>query len=139
MSKNAKKIIKNNMENESDGNPPDILRGAQNNNIAEVRAALRVDWKNIGKIESATGMTALHISAIRGNASIVSFLLQQNGVDVGLKDKFDRDPLDLAILSGNQTIIDELFRFRRGLGPETEEPDGSSARRAPQIIQLKPK
>ncbi|WP_316861074.1 ankyrin repeat domain-containing protein [uncultured Cohaesibacter sp.] len=121
-----------------DGVNPDIIRGAKNNDIAEVQAALKKDWQDINKRDGAFDMTAMHFAAAKGNASMVSFLLEQKAVDVTLKDKWDRDALDVAIVTGNQEIIDELFRFRQGLEPDDGEPE-SPAPNNPDIIPFKPK
>jgi ankyrin repeat protein len=108
-----------------DGVDPDIIRGAYYNDTSEVIAALKLNWHNITNQDTESGMSALHYAAAKGNLSMVSLLLDQKGVDLSLKDKWDRDPLDVAILVGHQKIIDDMFRFRRGLdsdGNKTNAP-----------------
>lgn len=95
-----------------DGEDPDIIRGAINNDMAEVQAALKKDPADINKTHPNYGMTALHYAAGLGNASMVSFLLDQDGVNVLYRDRWGRDPLDVAINSGKPECIDSLFKFR---------------------------
>ncbi len=122
-----------------DGLDPDIIRGAKNNDISEVRAALKIDWKVINKQDLTFKMSALHYAAAKGNSSMSSFLLEQEGLDISLKDRWDRDPLDVAILSGNQDIIDDMFRFRHGEEPDDNDPEPDAPAPSSDIIQLKPR
>lgn len=124
-----------------DGLEPDIIRGAKNNDISEVRAALKQDWRVINKQDQAFKMSAVHYAAAMGNASMSSFLLQQDEIDLSLRDRWDRDPLDVAILSGNQDIVDEMFRFRYGDSSEDNTPDDDpvSDPSSPDVIPFKPK
>lgn len=122
-----------------DGLDPDIIRGAKNNDISEVRAALKLDWKVINKQDLTFKMSALHYAAARGNSSMVSFLLEQEGLDINLKDRWVRDPLDLAILSGNQDIIDDMFKFRHGDKPDDSDPEPDAPLPSGDIITLKPR
>ncbi|PCJ82178.1 MAG: hypothetical protein COA52_20260 [Hyphomicrobiales bacterium] len=121
-----------------DGLDPDIIRGAKNNDISEVRAALKIDWKVITKRDLTFKMSALHYAAARGNSSMVSFLLEQKGADINLKDRWGRDPLDVAILSGNQDIIDDMFKFRHGEEPDENDPEPEPPLPSGDIITLKP-
>ena len=120
-----------------DGLDPDIIRGAKNNDISEVRAALKLDWKAINKQDLTFKMSALHYAAAKGNSSMSSFLLEQKGLNIILKDIWDRDPLDVAILSGNQDIIDDMFRFRRGEEPEDSDPEPQGLLPSGGVMQLK--
>ena len=122
-----------------DGLDPDIIRGAKNNDISEVRAALKIDWRVINKRDLTFKMSALHYAAARGNSSMASFLLEQKGVDINLKDRWDRDPLDVAILSGNQDIIDDMFKFRHGDETDDSDPKPEAPLPPGGIITLKPK
>lgn len=121
-----------------DGLDPDIIRGAKNNDISEVRAALQKNSDDITKQDMVFGLSALHYASAKGNPSMVSFLLEQKGADINLKDRWDRDVLDVAIECGNQQIIDELFRFRHG--DETDNnPEPNTPTPSGDIIPLKPK
>lgn len=102
-------------ESGHDNLEPDIIRGARNNDISEVRAALELNAEDINKADYAFGLTALHYAAAKGNPSMVDFLLLQNGVDITIKDRWGRDALDAAIDAGNQDCIDKLFVFRSHL------------------------
>lgn len=95
-----------------DGRRPDIINGAINNDIAEVRAALAINPRDIVRTDVVRRMTALHWAAGLGNLSMVEFLLAQPNVRVRARDIWDRDPLDVAITSGNQDVVTALFRFR---------------------------
>jgi ankyrin repeat protein len=94
------------------GVKPDIIRGAKNNDLSEVKAALELNSHDITKQDGIYGLSALHYAAAKGNAYMVDYLLQQDGVNIDLKDRWERDVLDVAILSGNQKIIQSLFTFR---------------------------
>ncbi|WP_316859222.1 ankyrin repeat domain-containing protein [uncultured Cohaesibacter sp.] len=117
--------------------PIDIFEGIKRNNIEDVRKILEREPANINETDHL-GMTALHVAAAKGNLSMVTFLLEQKGVDLTLKDQFDRDPLDLAILAGNQRVIDALFWFRQGLDTEGNDPNSSFPRKN-SILGFKPK
>lgn len=92
-----------------DGDDPDIIRGAKNNDFLEVEAALKLEPSSITKIDLVTGMTAAHYAAALGNFSMVEFLAAREGVDLYAKDKFERDVLDAAIECGHQKLVDFLF------------------------------
>lgn len=70
--------------------------------------------------------------------NMVSFLLEQKGVDIGLKDRWDRDVLDVAILCGNQQIVDELFKFRHQGKFGDDDPDSKTTSPSGVIRPLKP-
>jgi len=100
---------------------PDIIRGAKNNDLSEVIAALDADKNDITKTDFIFGLSALHYAAAKGNIAMVKFLLYQEGVDIAIKDRWNRDPLDVAVLSGHEECINALFRFRAGV--DLDDPD----------------
>ncbi|OXT01635.1 hypothetical protein B7H23_01295 [Notoacmeibacter marinus] len=108
----------------------DIIRGAMHNDISEVRAALE-NGKNINEQDRIHGLTALHHAAVRGNYSMTTYLLTQAEIDISLKDRWGRDPLDVAILTGCQPVIDQMFRFRET--GESEDPETSAERVADMV------
>ena len=94
------------------GVKPDIIRGAKNNDLSEVKAALELNQHDITKQDGIYGLSALHYAAAKGNIHMVDYLLTQEGVNIDLKDRWGRDVLDVAILSGPQQVIQSLFAFR---------------------------
>ena len=96
------------------GVKPDIIRGAKNNDLSEVKAALELNKHDIIKQDGIYGLSALHYAAAKGNIHMVDYLLRQEGVNIDLKDRWERDVLDVAILSGHQQVIESLFAFRHG-------------------------
>lgn len=97
----------------------DILKGAYDNDHGEVSAALAESPACINAQSQAEGLTALHIAAALGNQSMVELLLKQPLVDVTVKDRFGRDPLDIAITTGHPAVIKALFaRTSETIGPD---------------------
>lgn len=92
-----------------DGDDPDIIRGAKNNDFLEVEAALELDPSSITQVDLVTGMTAAHYAAALGNMSMVEYLAAREGVELRAKDKSGRDVLDTAIECGHSHMVDLLF------------------------------
>eukprot|EP00794_Sanderia_malayensis_P000577 gene577-1237_t len=55
------------------------------------------------------GATALHFSTRRGNTEIARLLLDQNGIDIKIKDNGDVTPLHQAAISGDVEITQKLL------------------------------
>lgn len=89
---------------------PSIIDAAYKNSIPMAQEAMRDDPGSINSIER--GQTALHLSVSFGNVSMVTFLLQQEGIDVSIKDHHGRDALDLALVVGHEEIERALFQFK---------------------------
>jgi len=87
-----------------------IITGADNDDYNEVNAALDEDPNAIRYQDAETGMTAVHVAAGDGNLKMVNHLLAVPGVDIAITDKFNRDPLEMAIAVGHKGIIEELSR-----------------------------
>jgi ankyrin repeat protein len=118
---------------------PDIIRGALNNDMAEVQAALDLDPRAINKQHDFHRYTALHIAAGRGNVTMVEFLLLQPRLRFGIKDRWDRDPLDVAILAGHPGVTRVLFRFRAEKLGLAGEGNRSPTSPTGNVVSLKPK
>ncbi len=116
---------------------PDIIRGALNNDFAEVGAALQRDPRSVNKQHDFHEYTALHIAAGRGNLSMVELLLKQPRLRWGIRDRWGRDALDVAILAGHSGVISTLFAYRGDkLGLTGAK---SPTARQSQVIPFKPK
>jgi len=88
---------------------PDIIRGAKNNDLEEVDAALLANPASITQVDVVTGMTAVHYASALGNFYMVKFLLEKEGLELRRNDRFDRDVLDVAIECGHQRIVEVVF------------------------------
>ncbi len=103
-----------------------IIRGADENNYNLVDAAIRENPKAIIFQDAATGLSALHVAAGDGNFSMFQYLLSIEGADPTLRDKFNRDPLEMAIAIGHKGIIESLSKrlypksFTAGENPQGE-------------------
>ena len=54
------------------------------------------------------GQTPLHLAALRGNYSVVEYLVMDCGAPLSLKDVNEKSPLDLAIKKQNQQVASFL-------------------------------
>jgi ankyrin repeat protein len=104
----------------------------------EVQAALDRDPRDINKQHDLNRYTALHIAAAYGNVTMVKFLIKQPRLRFGVKDRWDRDPLAIAILAGHPEVTRVLFHYRASkLGLAGSGKNIPGARRPP--ISIKPK
>ena len=90
----------------------DIIRGAKNNDLNEVSAALEDNAGAINQQDGAFGLTALHIASSKGNASMVQYLIDQDGLDSTIVDRWGRSALDVAILAGEENVVRLLFTLK---------------------------
>ena len=107
---NRKPVRKRGPKREFGSSGPNIIRGARNNDLEEVKAALNQNWTNITQKDVSNGMTALHYAAALGNYNMAQFLLQRKGIELRAEDRFGRDALDVAIDCGNQRIVEAVFQ-----------------------------
>lgn len=91
----------------------DIVRAAEANDLHEVFAALNEYSPCINFQDPITKMTALHWAGANRNLALGQTLFgwTQDKVDPWLRDKWDRLPVDLAIKTGNETLIN-LFHAK---------------------------
>lgn len=89
----------------------DIIRGAENADLVEVRGAINEDVNAVNFQDPTTGLTAMHISAADHNQSVVKELLKHK-VDLDVRDAWGRTAIDLAIGAGHDDIAEILYRRR---------------------------
>lgn len=93
-----------------DDTEPNIIRGAMNENLEEIKAALANNPNCINETDDKMRLTAMHIAAANGAYDIIDLLCEQPGYDIGLKDAVGRTPDDLAWIIGRHDIIDRMMR-----------------------------
>ena len=86
----------------------DLLRGAEYNNFILVKRAIEEEGISPDTQDEETGMTALHWCGANRNFEIGEYLLMC-GADPHIADVFGRVPMDLAIKTGHQDLINLLF------------------------------
>ena len=97
---------------------PNIIRGATNHDLDEIRRALAENPDCINETEPNVGVTALHIAAFDGNYEIVDFLCDQPGVDVHAEDNLGRTPWWAAYIVGREDIH---IRILKDMAAEMEQ------------------
>ena len=138
MTSSRKNIIPSSDENRGYVEPS-IIRGAFNNDVGEVAAALNLDPATIYEVDEGTGGTALHVAAYRGNVEVASHLISQPGVDLWSQDKLGRDVLDVAIAGGHPELCRLLLRFSFAaseVDPEVSVPKDNE--RGANVVTLHP-
>lgn len=105
----------------------DIIRGAETNDLEEVKNALRENPDCINTQDGKTGKTALHYAGALGNVAIATELFRHKNLNPEIEDNFGDLPMKLALESRNRTLID---LFYKSLYPEDYYGD------APNIIPL---
>ncbi|WP_306260382.1 hypothetical protein [Pararhizobium sp. IMCC21322] len=88
---------------------PNIIRGAMNADLEEVKAALLENPDCINEADPETGLTAMHIGGGEGDYALVDLLCNQPGFDISLRDAWGRTPYLMARVIGRQDIIDRMF------------------------------
>jgi hypothetical protein len=88
----------------------DIVWAARSANMEEVKAALADEPHCINEQDSFNKMTALHWAGANRDLELAEYLFawSEHKVDPWIKDKWDRMAVDLALETGNQTLI-QLF------------------------------
>ena len=121
------------------GYEANIIFGAKGGSIEQISLALSDDPDSIN-YQDSFGLSALHYAAARGFGDVVDYLLSQPGVSLNLRDKNGRDALDLAILSGSESVLSSLFRRRAQDLELIESPDSAELTdRTGRVVPLKPK
>lgn len=126
-----------NLEDET----PNILRGAINLDVAEVKAALVADPDCINHADPDTGLTALHIAAANGDIETIQMLVQQSGVDIGVPDALGRPPYLLAQIMGRNDVVGALFQQveRRLQAKEATDDQPTESTNVRTITSFRPK
>ena len=96
---------------------PNIIRGATNGDLEEIKEALRRDPACINEVDPEIGVTALHIAAFDGNFKLVDFLCAQPGVDAYVYDKLGRTQWFAAHSIGRDDICGRIVFAPREHSP----------------------
>ncbi len=86
-----------------------LLLAVYYDEFEKAQALLKSDPGQLNLQDPYAGLTALHIAIFRQNPKIVSLLLEQNGIDVKIKDGFQRRPVDMLDYTINQEIFDMVM------------------------------
>lgn len=99
-----------------------VLVQAEEGEITQTAVALMNDPESINSQDPATLMTALHWAGANRNLELARLLFAQTTpkADPWIKDRWGRLAVDLAIETGNETLID---LFHRQMFPEDYEYD----------------
>lgn len=89
-----------------------IIIGAENADLAEVRGAIQENQSSVNEQDPDTGLTAMHIAAADSNASIFNELMNQPNLDLEVRDYWGRTAIDLAISAGHEELTERLFERR---------------------------
>lgn len=89
---------------------PNIIRGAINSDLNEIKAALVDNPDCINELHHPSGMTALIIAAIDGQYTLVDYLCDQPGIDVSIFDNHGRSAYGVAIALGRYDIDERIMR-----------------------------
>lgn len=90
--------------------------------ITEIEAKLSHEPSLVNRQDPKTGMTLLHSAAATRNLALGKLLFDQKEpkADPWIRDRWGRLAVDLALETGNQTLID---LFHRHMFPEDYEND----------------
>lgn len=91
-----------------DMDPPSIIDAVELNDLDMAAHALRARPDSLNHLKD--GLTPLHLAVSRGNLSMVTYLTNQEGIDLFVKDKLERTPLELALHIGHPKVKDLLFQ-----------------------------
>jgi len=101
---------------------PNIIRGATNGDLEEIKAALERDPNCINETDPNVGVTALHIAAFDGDYALVDFLCDQPGIELWPYDNLGRPPWWAARIIGRHDICDRIMRdIQREINEVLEE------------------
>ena len=100
---------------------PNIIRGATNHDLDEIKRALAVNPDCINETERNVGVTALHIAAFDGNYEIVDFLCGQPGIDITIADNLGRTASWAAHTIGRDDIHQRIRKVLALIAEEVEQ------------------
>lgn len=117
-----------------------LLLAVYYDEFEKAQALLKSDPGQINLQDPYAGLTALHIAIFRQNPKIVSLLLAQNGIDVKIKDGFQRRPVDMLDYTVNQEIFEMVMDATYPDEMRALEDEAYDAGRADNsVVPLKPK
>ncbi|PCJ75193.1 MAG: hypothetical protein COA53_07745 [Rhodobacteraceae bacterium] len=86
-----------------------LLLAAYHDEYDKAVAILKSGSDQLNVQDPYAGLTALHIAIFRQNPKIVSLLLEQDGIDIKVKDGFQRRPVDMLDYTVNQEIFEMVM------------------------------
>lgn len=86
-----------------------VIFAAQQNDL-ELMRTLKNKGVTMRIIVKENDCTILHVAAYYGHESIVSWLLEENSIEVDVKDHLGRTPLILAVESGYMAVANILLK-----------------------------
>lgn len=98
--KQPKQSLRGNLDNRIHS----IIRGAERNDLGEVKRALEEDPECVNHQDARMGITALHIAAADGNMPLVKLLLEQRNIKASRADHAGRDAAYMAEAIGRDDI-----------------------------------
>lgn len=100
----------------------DIILGAENADLSEVRGAIEQDPSSVNEQDPDTGLTAMHIAAADSNTSIFNELMKQPNLDLEIRDHWGRSAIDLSIATGHEALTERLLQRRYPQFFEDDDP-----------------
>lgn len=117
-----------------------LLLAAYHDEYDKAAAILKSDSDQLNVQDPYAGLTALHIAIFRQNPKIVNLLLEQDGIDVKIKDGFQRRPVDMLDYTVNQEIFEMVMDATYPDEMRALEDEGYDEGRADSsVVPLKPK
>jgi hypothetical protein len=86
-----------------------LLLAVYYDEFEKAQVLLKSDPGQLNLQDPYAGLTALHIAIFRQNPKIVNLSLEQDGIDVKIKDSFQRRPVDMLDYTVNQEIFDMVM------------------------------
>ncbi|MEO1324569.1 MAG: hypothetical protein AAFV59_16380 [Pseudomonadota bacterium] len=101
--------------------PPDIIRAAMNDDVAELLAALR-EGASVNDIDHRFDMNAIHMACIRQSHNFLFAAIENTDVDVWARDGMMRVAFDHCFANKDTTGMQKLFEL---MYPDTPSPEGT--------------
>ena len=86
------------------------VRNAKDDDVVKILA--KPGTRIINTRDPSTGEGALHIVAKRGDIRYLNTLLQQDGVDVNIRDGMGNTPLIYAVMNGHDELVPLLLKAK---------------------------
>lgn len=85
------------------------LTAIYKNDLSGLQSVLHAGLFNINSRITQDNNTALGFASAKGKTTIVSFLLEQPGIDINLENNDGHSPLMLALMKGHQDVAEQLL------------------------------